>query len=176
MNDYAIILLVYAQVAATLTGFIGVIFVFGERAHRLGKGQSSALFHFMYASLSALFLSLFAAVVLVSSAEEGHVGWQICNFFSGAIHLVGGSRLALETLRHRTEVLRSAATSITGLGFALASFVAAAGFLSREESLIFMLATLWTLDVSVIAFLSLLLSASSPVEDAEYLSDEISSA
>jgi hypothetical protein len=176
MNDYAIILLAYAQVAATLTGFIGVIFVFGERARRLGAGQSSALFHFMYASLSALFLSLFAAVVLVSSAAEEHMGWQICNFLSGAIHLVGASRLALETVRHRTEVLRSAGTSLTGLGFALASFVAAAGYLSREESLIFMLSTLWILGVTVIAFLSLLVSASSPAEGTDYLSEEIKSA
>jgi hypothetical protein len=40
------------------------------------------------------------------------------------------------------------------------SFMAAAGYLTQEEALIFMLATLWTLGVTVIAFVSLLTSAS----------------
>jgi hypothetical protein len=43
------------------------------------------------------------------------------------------------------------------------SFLVAAGYLTREEALIFMLATLWMLGVTVISFVSLLLSASSPV-------------
>jgi len=167
MSGYAVILLAYAQVAATLTGFIGVIFIFGERSHRLGKGQSSALFHFMYASLSALFLSLFAAVLLVYSASEKHIAWQICNGLSGLIHLIGGGRLAVEASRHRTEVLRSSAASATGLGTAVVSFLAAAGYLTRVEALIFMLATLWTLGITVISFVSLLVSASSPTVHGE---------
>src|SRR5262249_42136054 len=83
---------------------------------RLGKGQSSALFHFMFASLSALFLSLFAAVLLVSAASEDHIVWQMCNTLSGLTHLVGGGRVALETSQHRTEVVRSSAASAIGLG------------------------------------------------------------
>ena len=107
MSGYAIILLAYAQVAATLTGFIGVVFVFGERSHRLGKGQSSALFHFMYASLSALFLSLFAAVLLVYSASEEHIAWQICNALSGLIHLIAavGSHWKLRSIGLKYFVL-----------------------------------------------------------------------
>ena len=162
MSSYAVILLAYAQVAATLTGFIGVVFIFGERSHRLGKGQTSALFHFMYASLSALFLSLFGALLLVYLASEEHLAWQICNAASGLIHLVGGGRLALEAAQQRTEVLRSSATSAMGLGIAAASFAAAAGYLIREEAVIFMFATLWILGVTVIAFISLLVSASRP--------------
>jgi hypothetical protein len=57
-------------VAATLTGFIGVVFVFGERSHRLGREQYSALFHLMYSSLSALFISLFAALMLVYLGQQ----------------------------------------------------------------------------------------------------------
>jgi hypothetical protein len=34
MSAYAVVLLAYAQVAATLTGFIEVVFVFAERARR----------------------------------------------------------------------------------------------------------------------------------------------
>jgi len=42
---------------------------------------------------------------------------------------------------------------------AVVSFVAAAGYFARQEAPIFMLATLWALGVTVIAFVSLLTSA-----------------
>lgn len=165
MNQYVVILLAYAEVAATLTGFIGVVFVFGERTRRFDKKQSSALFHLMYTSLSALFLSLFAAILLVYSPSESHLAWRICNALSGLIHLIGAGRLALETLGRRTEVLSASLTSAIGLGTAAVSFAAAAGYLPREEALIFMLATLWILGVTVIAFVSLLVSASASPAD-----------
>jgi hypothetical protein len=166
MSAYAVVLLAYAQVAATLTGFIGVVFVFGERSRRLDDDQSSALFHLMYTSLSALFLSLFAALLLVYSAAEEHIAWQICNALSGFIHLSGAGRLALETLGHKTEVRSSLITSAIGLGTAGVNFLAAAGYLTREEALIFMLATLWLLGVTIIAFVSLLVSASRSPTDS----------
>jgi ABC-type Fe3+ transport system permease subunit len=90
MSAYAVMLLAYAQVAATLTGFIGVVFVFGERSRRLGNDRSSALSHLIHASLNAMFLSLFAALLLVYLAAEEHIAWQICNALSGYIQLVGG--------------------------------------------------------------------------------------
>ena len=166
MSAYAVVLLAYAQVAATLTGFIGVVFVFGERSRRLDDDQSSALFHLMYTSLSALFLSLSSALLLVYLAAEEHIAWQICNALSGFSHLLGSGRLLLETLGHKTEVRRSWITSAIGLGTAGLSFLAAAGYLTREEALIFMLATLWILGVTVIAFVSLLVSASRSPTDS----------
>jgi hypothetical protein len=161
MNAYAVVLLAFAQVAATLTGFIGVVFVFGERSRRLETDESSALFHLMYTSLSALFLSLFAALLLVYSATAEHSAWRICNGLSGFIHLIGAGRLAIEMLGQKTRIRRAFITSTIGLGTAGVSFVAAAGYLTREEALIFMLATLWLLGVTVVAFVSLLISASS---------------
>jgi hypothetical protein len=165
MNDYAVVLLAYAEVAATLTGFIGVVFVFGERSHRLGGEQYSALFHLMYSSLSALFLSLFATLMLVHFAADEHLAWRICNALSGIIHLIGGGRLALETRAQKTEVRSSAIASTIGLGTAAVSLMAAAGYLARQEALIFMLATLWVLGVTVISFVSLLVSASKEPTD-----------
>jgi|ERR1700689_2019384 hypothetical protein len=100
-------LLAYAQLThyPTLTGFIGLVFVFGERSRRVSNDRSSALYHLIHASLNALFLSPFAALLLVYLAAE-------------------------------------------------------------EQALIFMLATLWLLGVTVIAFVSLLLSGSRPVVDS----------
>ncbi len=167
MSEYPVVLLAYAEVAATLTGFIGVVFVFDERSRRLGSDRPSALFHLMYASLSALFLSLFATLLLEFYAPNEQHAWRICNGISGAIHLFGAGRLALETLRHQTDLLRSGASSTIGLGTAAVSFIAAAGyFATNEQALIFMLATLWILAVTVIAFLSLLISASGPGDSA----------
>jgi hypothetical protein len=107
MSAYAVVLLAYAQVVATLTGFIEVVFVFAERARRLDGDLSSALFHLMFASLGALFLSLFAALLLVYSVAEEHIARQICNALSGFIHLLGAGRLIFETLGQKTEVRRS---------------------------------------------------------------------
>jgi hypothetical protein len=160
MNAYALVLLAFAQVAATLTGFIGVVFVLGERSRHLNTDESSALFHFLFSALSALFVSLFAALLLVYLALEEHLAWRICNGLSGFIHLIGGGRLAIETLGQKTGIQRAFVTSSIGLGTAGVSFMAAAGHLTQEEALIFMLATLWTLGVTVIAFVSLLTSAS----------------
>jgi hypothetical protein len=166
MSAYAVVLLAFAQVAATLTGFIGVVFVLGERSGRLNTDESSALFHFLYSALSALFVSLFAALLLVYSASEEHFAWRISNGLSGFIHLTGAGRLAIETWGQKTGIQRAIVTSTIGLGTAGVSFVAAAGYLTREEALIFMLATLWALGVTVIAFVSLLtsVSVSSPTE------------
>jgi hypothetical protein len=63
-------------------------------------------------------------------------------------------------LGQKTGIQRAFVTSSIGLGTAGVSFMAAAGYLTQEEALIFMLATLWTLGVTVIAFVSLLTSAS----------------
>jgi amino acid transporter len=58
-------------------------------------------------------------------------------------------------------LLRSGASSAIGLGTAALAFIAAAGYFTTDkQALIFMLATLWILGVTVIAFLSLLMSAS----------------
>ena len=48
MSPYISLLLTFAQIAATLTGFTGVVFVLGDRSQgRLNAQDSSALFHFL---------------------------------------------------------------------------------------------------------------------------------
>jgi hypothetical protein len=152
--------LCFAQVAATLTGFIGVVFVFGERPHgQFDTHESSALFHLLFSALGALFLSLFAALMLVYSVANQHFAWRIANGISGSLHLIGAGRLTLEAWREASGMQRAFVASTIGLGTAGVSFAAAAGYLTPQEALIFMLATLWTLGVTVIAFVSLLISA-----------------
>jgi len=97
MSEYGGVLLTFAQVAATLTGFIGVVFVLAEGPGGLRSiHEASALFHLLFSALGALFLSLFAAVLLAYSAADEHLAWRIANTLSGVIHLLGAGRLALE--------------------------------------------------------------------------------
>lgn len=160
MSPEVVVLLAFAQVAATLTGFIGVVFVLTERpGGRLSVHESSALFHLLFSALGALFLSLFAAILLVYSPAQEHFAWRISNALSGLIHLTGAGRLMLETRRQASGMQRAVGASTLGIATAGVSFVAAAGYLPRAEALIFMLATLWALGVTVIAFVSLLIAA-----------------
>jgi hypothetical protein len=160
MNEYGAILLTFAEVAATLTGFIGVVFILAEEPRGVRSiHESSALFHLLFSALSALFLSLFTAVLLTYSAADEHFAWRIANTLSGFVHLLGAGRLVVEMSQQKSGMQRGIVASTIGIGTAGASFMAAAGYLAREEALIFMLATLWALGVTVIAFVSLLISA-----------------
>lgn len=154
------ILLGYAQIAATLSGFIGVVFVAGERSQgQASAHDASAVFHFMFAGLGALFLSLLAALVLVCFSDHENFAWRLLNGVSGAMHLFGGGRLAMETRRAETGLRSARVMSGIGLAMGLVSWVCAAGYLPRIEHFMFLLATLWTLGVTVIAFISLLMTA-----------------
>ena len=147
-----------AQIAAALTGFIGVVYVVGERSHgRLNTHESSAVFHFMLAGLGTLFLSLFTALLLVCFSAQASVAWQVANAANGLFHFTGASRLAREQWRHESGVRQGYATAGLGLAAAAASFAAAAGYLPQYSHFILMLGTLWALGVTVISFNSLLM-------------------
>jgi hypothetical protein len=123
MSSYVVVLLCFAQVAATLTGFIGVVFVFGERPHgQFDTHESSALFHLLFSALGALFLSLFAALMLVYSAANQHFAWRIANGISGSLHLIGAGRLTLEAWREASGMQRAFVASTIGLGTAGGQF------------------------------------------------------
>ena len=154
-----VILLGYAQIAAALSGFIGVAFVFGERSQgRLSIHDSSAVFHFMFAGLGALFLCLMTAVLLVCYADNESIAWRLANTLGGLMHLLGASRLALETKRGQTGFRSAWIASSIGWAAGIVSLLGAAGYLISIENLIFFVATLWTLGVTVISFISLIMS------------------
>ena len=160
MNSYVVLLLAYAQIAATLTGFIGVVSVLGDRSKgRPDTSESAAVFHLLLSALGALFLSLFAALLLVLLATDEHLAWRIANGLSGCVHLIGASHLAVETWRQENGLQAALVPIAIGMTTAFASIAAAAGYLPRAEVLVFMLATLWALCITVISFVSLLIAA-----------------
>ena len=160
MSPYISLLLTFAQIAATLTGFTGVVFVLGDRSQgRLNAQDSSALFHFLFSALSTIFVSLLAALLLLLLAADEHTAWRIANGLSGFIHLFGAGRLMLDAWRQEPgSLLRASVPSTIGLVTGGISFAAALGQLPRAEILVFMLATLWALAITVISFVSLLMA------------------
>ncbi len=158
------VLLVYAQIAAALAGFIGVVFVFGERSQgNLSRHESSAIFHFMFAGLNALFISLITALALVCFAESEQLIWRVANGVAAAMHLGGGGRLALETMRKETSLQAGHFTSACGLVVGTFSALCAAGYLPGIGNFVFLFGTIWMLGVTAISFLSLLMSARNTV-------------
>ncbi len=154
-----IILLGYAQIAAALCGFIGVVFVFGERSQgHLSVRDSSAVFHFMFAGLSGLFLCLLTALLLVCVADHENFVWRLANGLGGLLHVAGASRLALESRRGETGVQRAWVMSGVGAVAGIVSLMSALGYLLNSGNLVFLLATMWSLVVTVISFISLLMT------------------
>ncbi|MBI2802023.1 MAG: hypothetical protein HYX63_17375 [Gammaproteobacteria bacterium] len=160
MNSYVVLLLAYAQIAATLTGFIGVVFVLGERSDgRLSAKESSAIFHLLYSALGALFLSLVAVLLLVALATNEHLAWRLANALSGVVHSAGAGRLALDARQGQAGFNRASLPAMS-IGFTVmtANFVIAAGYQATVEAPVFMFATLWALGITVISFVALLMA------------------
>ena len=72
--------------------------------------------------------------------------------------MTGGGRLLTEMWQEKAGIRKGLAASSIGIATAGVSFIAAGGYLIRQEALIFLLATIWALGITVIAFVSLLLS------------------
>lgn len=150
-------LLACAQIAATLTGFIGIVFVMGERAKgNLSAQELAALFHFMFAGMGTLVISLLSAILLVCFADHELWAWRLACGANALFHLVGAGRLALETLRQESGIERSWVTCGVGMLAGSLCLVAALDGFAAFRVLILMLATLWALMVTMISFTSLL--------------------
>ena len=128
------VLLGYAQIAATLSGFIGVIFVFGERSQgRLSIHDASAIFHFMFAGLGALFISLVTALSLVCFPGSEGLVWRLANGVGALMHIGGAGRLALESKRGETALRGGRMVSVCGLVAGTFSLLGSAGINGRSE-------------------------------------------
>lgn len=150
-------LLAGAQIAAALTGFIGVVFVLGERASGLlDAKESSAVGHFIFAGMGTLFIALLTAVLLVCFASDEDVAWRFAAGVNALFHLYGGSRVALEIRRNESGLSRGRLVCGIGLLTGTACGAAAIGDAAQFRILIVLLATVWGLAVTVVSFVSLL--------------------
>lgn len=157
---YSDVLKTIAEVAATLAGFIGVVFVLGRRSERpLSSKERSALFHLLFTSVGALFLSL-GQVVALEATRDSVWEWRIANAIAGVYHLIG-------LLKATAEVRRGVHGLVPVLGHPLKAgsyliitgqFLVLAGFGTRHAPLLFVVAMIWLLLVSVGSFVSMLAS------------------
>ncbi len=155
---YSDLLLTSASVAATLAGFIGVVFVLGRRSEGdLSIHEMSAVFHLLYTSLGVLFFSLVIAVFLASPIEQVLV-WRIGNGAFGFYHLVGAGKGIIEARRGEYGVRKVIAWPIFIGSFPIicANFAAAAGHVPEIAPLVFMIGIIWLLLVTATTFVSLL--------------------
>jgi len=150
----------FALVAATLTGFIGVVFVLGRRAEgQLSMHEASAVFHLLYAALGALFLSLVAGIFLII-AEEQVLIWRILNGVCGLYMLLGVGVGTAEEIQGKFGIPPKAIVWPLFISVYISigvNFVLAAGHLLGLASLVFLLDIVLLLLVTTIMFLSLLI-------------------
>jgi hypothetical protein len=155
---YSELLHTSATVAATLAGFIGVVFVLGRRSEGdLSIHERSAVFHLLYTALGVLFFSLVMSVFLASTVEQGLV-WQVGNGAFGLYHLLGAGRATAEALRGEFGVRKVIAWPLFIGSYPIigANFAAAAGYFPEAAPLVFMIGIVWLLLVTAATFVSLL--------------------
>ena len=155
---YTDLLQTFAEVAATLAGFIGVVFVLGRRSEgHLTARESSALFHLLFTALGALFFSLVTPLFLGSTVDE-NVVWRVANGASGLYHLLGVGRASLEALRGHFGVPKAFTWMLFSGSYTLipANFATAAGYFPEVAPIVFMLGLIWFLVVTAVTFVSLL--------------------
>lgn len=156
---YSELLHTSATVAATLAGFIGVVFVLGRRSEGdLSIHELSAVFHLLYTALGVLFFSLVMSVFLESTIEQGLV-WQIGNGAFGLYHLLGSGIAHVEALRGEFGVRKKVIAwplFIGGYPLIGANFAVAAGYFLEIAPLVFMIGIVWLLLVTAATFVSLL--------------------
>lgn len=152
------LLLGFAATATTLVGFIGLVFSSDRRKNEsLNNHDSSSVFHFMFAGLSSLFMSLLAIVALLSMSNNQELAWRLMNGLSAIIHLSGSIRLGIESWRVHELKKRGSITTAVGGTMGVLGVAAAAGYLSSLSPTIFLLGTMWALAVTAISFISLVM-------------------
>jgi hypothetical protein len=88
-----------AEVAATLAGFTGVVFVLGRRsAGQLTNRERNGLFHMLLTTLGTMLFALIVTATLTFSDDQAG-GWRIGCALAGTCTLFGASRAVIEKIR-----------------------------------------------------------------------------
>lgn len=147
-----------ALIAATFTGFIGIVFVLGRRAEgSLSIHESSAVFHLLYTALGALFISLVASVFLALIDKEALV-WQVGNGVCGLYLLIGVGIATVAEFQGRFGIPRKGIVWPIFVGSYVlvgVAFAVAAGYFSAAAAIVFMMCIIWLLLVTTTYFVSL---------------------
>lgn len=160
---YASFLQTIAGIAGTLVGFVGIVFIFGQRTERRLEGrESSGLFHLLWGALGALFQSLLMLIALAEFGDELSVWRAACGIT--ALHIAVGM-IKVHFFERPTGANRLQPVIRRGLSVFAAcvlalNVVAAAGAAAPAARAAFALAMVLALTVSITYFLAMLTAES----------------
>ncbi len=155
--EYSDVLQTLAEVAITLTGFIGLILVFQRRRDSsYAKADANTMFHLLAGSLCVLGLSLLP-LLLQPAFEDSLTVWRICNPLMGIFQAIGATRGLLEYWRGETTLPFKAVVILAPGGYLLfaMAFAIALGYLPSFAALVYLLGIGWILVVAITSFISL---------------------
>ncbi len=156
---YFSLLLTFAAIAVALTGSIGVVFALGRRAQgNLSQRERATVFHLLFAAFSTLFFSLLVAALLAGFPASEPAVWRVGNGLAAVVHLFGGSKGVHDATRPAYGDVNgiALATGCIGVFAGIMNAVVLFGYFPALSATVFMLATLWALVVTALAFTFLL--------------------
>lgn len=150
-------LLTIAQVSGALLGFVGVVLTLGRRSEGLlSKRDESGLFHLIFTSTGALFLSLLMYVFL-ASFEQHDIVWRVGSGLFALYSTYGPVRAMLEGKRGENRLGENSRFILSTISFILVIFNILVVFdiITTYAPLIFMLSLTLLIAVSISYFIPL---------------------
>ncbi len=147
-----------AEVAGALIGFVGVVFVLGQRAVRtLNAQERSGLFHLLVGSVGTLLISVLI-MILIAAIEDQAFAWRLG---AGVItlYLFSGASIAVkEELQHTHSLPFPLNWALPLLAYGIGGFSAltASNIIEVKAALACVLGLLMGLIVAVTYFINLL--------------------
>jgi len=155
---YVNLLQTIAQIAGTLAGFVGVVFILGRRSEgQISVRERSGVFHLLFTAIGALLLSLILIAALAAT-NESLMTWRAGAGVLAAYNFFGASRATAEKVRRKNLLLRSVSWVLPAGGFVVAIFasLAAIGLVEELAPLACAANLIWFLVVSLGYFVNLL--------------------
>ena len=147
-----------AEVAVTLAGFSGVVFILGSRAQgKFSDAEKNGLFHLLFTTCGNMLVVLTVAACIHFSVDEV-VAWRIGCGLMGLFVVVGASKAISEERRGEHSLPRPLAwpVPVVALILAVANLLIAAGVASQYAPQACISLSIYLLFVAVSYFASLL--------------------
>ena len=145
------------EIAIAITGFAGVVHVFGERGDRTSPGMNPALFRMLFTGTLNPLALIAIALILESAAFERAATWRICS----ALHFA--SVCLFTTLNIRSGESRAFASArgahLVLLGAGLVAVLSLINAIFVHEFWPFLVAICWGIALGLFSFTHLVFSA-----------------
>ena len=147
-----------AEVAGALIGFVGVVFVLGQRAIRtLNARERSGLFHLLVGSVGTLIISVLI-MILIAAIDDQAFAWRLGAGVVTLYMFTGASIAVKEELDHTHSLPVPLNWTLPILAYGVGGFSAltASNVIEAEAALACVIGLLMGLIVAVTYFINLL--------------------